>query len=210
MKPLVLELTASGLPNRWVTARHAAEQTFNEKVLWGTGDIITLKGGWRGSGERSVLDVFSIIAVNDGAKRMERGLTPSLNNKALFRRDRDMCLYCGESYRHKSGLTRDHVIPTSKGGPNIWTNVVSACFKCNNVKGDRTPEEAGMNLLAVPYTPNIAEWLILANRRILQEQMDFLKVLVADSRLESLEETIRDHQSKAGQNYLYKEFVKGD
>jgi 5-methylcytosine-specific restriction endonuclease McrA len=71
-------------------------------------------------------------------------------------------------------LTRDHVVPASRGGSSAWENCVTACRHCNQRKDDRTPEEAGMKLLAVPYTPNLAEYLILSNRRILADQMEFL------------------------------------
>lgn len=72
-------------------------------------------------------------------------------------------------------LTRDHVKPVSRGGKDQWSNVVAACRICNTRKGNRLPEEAHMPLLAVPYVPNWAEYLALSNRRILVDQMDFLK-----------------------------------
>lgn len=72
-------------------------------------------------------------------------------------------------------LTRDHVIPISKGGLDTWENVVTACFHCNSLKANRTPQQAGMRLLAVPYRPSWIEHLILSNRNILADQMAFLK-----------------------------------
>ena len=63
-------------------------------------------------------------------------------------------------------------------------NVVTACRACNQRKGNRTPEDARMELIYAPYVPNRAEFLILANRRILADQMEFLKQHVsANSRL---------------------------
>jgi hypothetical protein len=53
--------------------------------------------------------------------------------------------------------------------------VVTACRLCNTRKGNRTPEQAKMQILAVPYVPNWAEFLALSNRRILMDQMEFLK-----------------------------------
>ena len=73
-------------------------------------------------------------------------------------------------------LTRDHVKPVSRGGGNHWLNVVTACKRCNTRKGSKTPEEASMPLLAIPYVPNVAEYLVLRNRRILGDQMEFLKM----------------------------------
>jgi len=71
-------------------------------------------------------------------------------------------------------LTRDHVMPVSKGGRDTWVNVVTACWSCNVRKGSRTPQQAGMPLLAVPYRPSWVEHLILSNRNILADQMEFL------------------------------------
>jgi 5-methylcytosine-specific restriction endonuclease McrA len=83
-------------------------------------------------------------------------------------------MYCGDEF-HDSQLTRDHVIPLSRGGRDCWANVVAACKSCNARKGNRLPEEAGVSLLAIPYVPNWAEFLALSNRRILVDQMEFLK-----------------------------------
>ena len=83
-----------------------------------------------------------------------------------------------------SKLTRVHVIPFSRGGRDTWMNVVTACRSCNERKSDRTPEMAHMELLYLPYVPNRAEYLILTNRRILADQMEFLAQHVpAQSRL---------------------------
>jgi len=80
----------------------------------------------------------------------------------------------GLAYRE---MQIEHVVPRSAGGVHEWTNVVAACEACNRVKDNRTPEQAGMKLLALPYAPNLAEWLILANRRILADQQAFLERL---------------------------------
>jgi 5-methylcytosine-specific restriction endonuclease McrA len=47
-------------------------------------------------------------------------------------------------------LTLDHVIPRSRAGESAWENLVACCHYCNNHKGSRTPEEAGMKLLRQP------------------------------------------------------------
>jgi hypothetical protein len=52
---------------------------------------------------------------------------------------------------------------------------VAACQRCNSFKGGRTPEEAGMELLAVPFTPNIYEFMYLSNRQIIGDQMEYLQ-----------------------------------
>jgi 5-methylcytosine-specific restriction endonuclease McrA len=74
---------------------------------------------------------------------------PSVNRREILRRDKHTCQYCGATRQ----LTLDHVIPTSKGGKHSWDNVVTACEWCNNRKGDRTPQQAGMVLRSKPKTP---------------------------------------------------------
>lgn len=82
-----------------------------------------------------------------------------LNNANLFVRDGERCAYCLRTRRelHAAGLrlTRDHVHPRSRGGPDTWENVVSACQACNCRKGARTPEEAGMTLHGTLRAPTL-------------------------------------------------------
>ncbi len=74
-----------------------------------------------------------------------------LSRKNILRRDNHRCAYCGRS---DLALTIDHIIPKARGGSDTWENLITACTKCNNYKGDRTPEEANMKLLFKPYKPN--------------------------------------------------------
>jgi len=71
-------------------------------------------------------------------------------------------------------LTRDHITPVSQGGLDNWNNVATACRRCNNYKGGRTPGQAAMELIAVPFTPNYAEYIYLKGRRVLADQMQYL------------------------------------
>jgi 5-methylcytosine-specific restriction endonuclease McrA len=175
--PLILRLDIAGTPLRWVPWQDAVCLYSRGLVAWTAGDNeFTFRGGLsRQTGGRSSVTVHSIIAI----KRSKRGKfvqrnTPPLNNHELFRRDGSMCMYCGD--RHDVlQLTRDHVVPISKGGRDIWSNVVTACRSCNTRKGNRSPERASMPLLAVPYVPNWAEFLALSNRKILADQMEFLR-----------------------------------
>jgi 5-methylcytosine-specific restriction endonuclease McrA len=73
-----------------------------------------------------------------------------LTRREIFRRDGYTCQYCGVQ---SHSLTMDHVVPRHRGGEHSWTNLVSACPTCNRRKGGRTPEEARMHLLHVPYEP---------------------------------------------------------
>lgn len=74
-----------------------------------------------------------------------------LTRKNILRRDNYKCAYCGRS---DLMLTVDHIIPKARGGCDSWENLITACTKCNNLKGDRTPEEANMKLLTRPYKPS--------------------------------------------------------
>jgi 5-methylcytosine-specific restriction endonuclease McrA len=67
-------------------------------------------------------------------------------------RDDYRCQYCAKHLAPEK-LTIDHVIPRSKGGKNTWFNLVTACKKCNQKKGNFTPEQAGMKLIRPPYRP---------------------------------------------------------
>lgn len=74
-----------------------------------------------------------------------------LTRKNILKRDGHRCQYCGQK-RHP--LTVDHVIPKNNGGSDSWENLVCACARCNNLKGQRTPEEAGLALQRQPRRPN--------------------------------------------------------
>ena len=73
-----------------------------------------------------------------------------LSRKNVLRRDRFRCQYCGA----REKLTIDHVFPRSRGGRDTWENLAAACIPCNNRKGNRTPEEAGMTLARKPFRPS--------------------------------------------------------
>src|SRR5689334_23493453 len=66
----------------------------------------------------------------------------ALSRKNILLRDRNTCQFCGAVFP-SSELTLDHVVPRSRGGRSSWENLVACCYRCNNTKGDRTPEEAG-------------------------------------------------------------------
>lgn len=73
-----------------------------------------------------------------------------LSRKNILKRDNHRCQYCGAT----TNLTIDHIIPKSRGGEETWENLVTACIKCNNKKGDRTLDEAGMILTSKPKKPS--------------------------------------------------------
>ena len=168
----ILRLDLAGQPRGWISQQEAVTAYSKGDVAWGIGAPLppVLGGTQRSSGLRSRVDLQPIIAING---KIISGFTPSLCNRTLFRRDDHRCLYCGGQFSRQE-LTRDHVMPVSRGGADQWENVVAACKRCNWHKDDRTPEEARMPLLAVPFRPNPFEWHFLAKDRILADQMDYL------------------------------------
>lgn len=168
---LILKLDAAGRPRRWIDFERAAYYFSRNKVLWYMGENIVLRGGHNHAGVQSILELPSIIAVKGKVIADETRIP--FTNKALFRRDRNLCAYCGERFTD-SQLTIEHVVPWSRGGPTTFANTVSACSPCNSRKDCRTPEEAKMPLLYLPYEPNPYEGLILQGRNILADQMAFL------------------------------------
>ena len=181
--PLILRLDVTGKPVRWVPWQEAVCLYTRDMVAWTAGEhTFRLHGGYsRMTGLQTVVEINSIVAVRGEYRRSYKEMIPPLNNRELFRRDRHTCLYCGQE-RPDWELTRDHVIPMSRGGKDGWPNVVTACKRCNAHKGRRTPDEAHMPLLAVPYVPNMAEYLVLRNRRILADQMQFLRNQFKDAK----------------------------
>lgn len=174
--PLILTLDMHGVPHRWISWQHACFYYAKDLVAWDAGDhSFTFHGGVnRHTGERSSITANSIIAIRGKALATKSLFqVPPLDNRELFHRDRHICGYCGGEFATLR-LTRDHVMPVSQGGRDLWMNVVTACRSCNQRKSGRTPEQAGMELLYAPYVPNKAEYLILCNRQILADQMDFL------------------------------------
>jgi hypothetical protein len=89
-----------------------------------------------------------------------------LTQRNLFLRDRYTCQYCGRQRKdldEKEYLTRDHIIPVARGGKDSWTNVVTACKKCNNIKADyllSELEDIYYTLAADPITADTADWII--------------------------------------------------
>jgi hypothetical protein len=175
----VLRTDISGMPLEWIDYKEAARLYHQLQVAYTCGSpLYELCGGTNArTGERTVLEVNSIVATlghtgNPGNTRHD--YIPPLNNQTLFRRDAYICLYCGDRFGVRD-LSRDHVRPLSRGGLDVWTNVVTACRRCNNQKASRTPEQAKMQLIAVPFTPTYAEYIFLKGRRVLADQMEYLR-----------------------------------
>jgi hypothetical protein len=175
----VLRTDLAGMPLEWVDYKAAARLYFLGQVAYACGNpLIRLPGGINARTRRqSLLEIHSIIATHGthhALNKLRDDYAPPLSNRTLFQRDDHICLYCGGRFSARH-LSRDHVRPISRGGADQWTNVVTACVRCNNYKAGRTPEAAGMELLAVPFTPTHAEYIYLMGRNVLLDQMEFLR-----------------------------------
>lgn len=172
---LILTLDSGGNPVRWSTWEEGICYKVKNLIAWSMGDEDVYFGGTsRMTGTQSTMSLPSIISIKNLNKVNDRPV--ALTNRNLFGRDKYICAYCGKTYAtHSALLTRDHVVPVSRGGKNEWTNVVTSCKKCNNYKDNKFLHEVHMELIYLPYKPVRAEGLILANHRILADQMEFLK-----------------------------------
>ncbi|MEO6154146.1 MAG: HNH endonuclease, partial [Thermomonas sp.] len=123
----LLGLDAHGRALNWMSWQAATCLYARGAVAWTLGDpCLEIHGGInRASGIRSMMQLHPIIAARGHARPQAMDPTPALTNQALFARDQSLCLYCGREFQ-RSALTRDHVQPVSKGGRDLWENVVSA------------------------------------------------------------------------------------
>lgn len=110
-------------------------------------------------------------------------LRGKVTNTFLFARDDYTCQYCGKTEDklrgRANGLTRDHIMPRSRGGLDEWTNVVAACSPCNSKKDNKTPKEAGMKLLRQPHAPRMVhlKWKI---RKLTDKQLQYITQFYGD------------------------------
>ena len=178
----VLQLDVSGRPQAWISSREAAVIYATGGVGWTLGaPFCVLRGGLqRRTGLQSRIEVHAIVAVKGCVPSRAWRQAPALSNPKLFARDRQLCAYCGDRFAWDD-LTREHIVPTSRGGGDTWMNCITACRACNTRKADRLPEEAGLVLHYLPYVPSLHEDMILRGRRILADQMEFLLASVPRS-----------------------------
>lgn len=191
----VLRTDVAGMPLEWIDYREAARLYHTGQVAYACGSsLYRIRGGYNAAtGHRSVINVNSIVATygtHRGLAELRDAYIPPLNNRTLFKRDANICLYCALQFPN-SDLTRDHITPISQQGEDKWTNVATACRRCNNHKGGHTPEEARMQLIAVPFTPTYAEYIYLKGRRVLADQMEYL--LAHFPRTSPLHKRVRIH-----------------
>ncbi len=190
----ILRSNVAGMPLEWISYQQAARLYCSGQVCYVIGrPLYHLGGGINAiTRRRSKMTIHSIIATDNhpgNYLKFQTRSVPPLHNAPLFRRDGYLCMYCGHHYPTHL-LSRDHVRPLSRGGQDIWPNVVTACKRCNNAKAGWMPEEVGMELLAVPFVPSHAEYIYLQGRRVLTDQMEYL--MAHFPRTSPLHERLRD------------------
>jgi hypothetical protein len=172
----VLQLDVQGTPQAWIGIEQAATHHAAGAVAWfdGDGPLCTLRGGWNvATGRQSLIEVHPIIALHGSARLNLFERPTAVNKDKLLRRDRMTCAYCGLRLPERD-LQCEHVVPASRGGPWSWMNLVAACAPCNGRKAARTPEEARMPLLYLPYVPSRFEDFLLAGRHIRADVHEWL------------------------------------
>lgn len=172
----VLQLDIQGTPQAWISIEQAAVHVATGSVAWfdGDGPLAVLRGGFNVAQSRqSVIEVHPIIALTGAAKVNLFELMPSFGRSKLFRRDRFTCAYCAQVFSERE-LSCDHIVPQARGGGWTWMNLVAACRACNGRKADRTPEEAGMPLVYLPYVPSRFEAFLLEGRYIRADVHEWL------------------------------------
>ena len=177
-----LALNASFEPLTLIPPRRAVRL-----VLDGKAEVLEVSGGaaFRSVGlslpSPAVIRLMRYVHV---PRRFRRQVT----NTFLFARDGYACQYCGRTLAELHGrqfLTRDHVMPVSRGGDNSWLNVVTACSACNHRKGDRLLSEVGMTLLAPPREPNHVH-LMWAVRRVTAVQSRYIGLFYGEDVVRAL------------------------
>ena len=187
MLPLMqcLALNASYEPLTIVSARRAVRLVLDRKA-----EVLEADSERAFRSERRripVPQVIRLVRYVHVPRRFRRQVT----NTFLFARDGYECQYCGRHRRDLKGrqfLTRDHVLPLSRGGGNTWDNVVAACSPCNHRKGSRTPEEAGMVIRHTPTEPDYVH-LVWAVRRVTPVQSKYIEMFYGEDALWLLEDS---------------------
>ncbi|MCH2468965.1 MAG: HNH endonuclease [Gemmatimonadetes bacterium] len=175
-----LALNASFEPLTIIPARRAVRL-----VLDGKAEILEKDGTRRFRSETRIVPcpaVIRLVRYVHVPRRFRRQVT----NTVLFARDDYSCQYCGKHKKELRGrqfLTRDHIVPLSRGGDNTWENVVTSCSPCNNRKGDRLPREVGLKLLNEPGQPNYVH-LVWVVRRVTGAQAKYIRMFYGEGALD--------------------------
>src|ERR1700747_2941003 len=178
-----LALNASYEPLTMVPMRRALRLVIDGKAEIGEADADRVVLSDRMSLPRPA--IIRLVKFVHVPRRFRRQVT----NTFLFARDNYRCQFCGRSQpelRHRECLTRDHLVPLSRGGTNAWTNVLTACSSCNTRKGNLLPEEAGSHPLRPPFEPHFVH-LAWAVRRLTSIQSKYIRLFYGGEVLAALE-----------------------
>jgi 5-methylcytosine-specific restriction endonuclease McrA len=178
-----LALNASFEPLTLLPLRRALRLVIDEKA-----EILEIDEGRVFRSEKRDLPCPSVIRLKRFV-HVPRKFRRQVTNTFLFARDSYRCQYCGRhrtQLRGREFLTRDHVVPLSRGGTNNWQNVVTACSPCNNRKGSHLGLEVGMMPLHSPHEPNYVE-LVWAVRRITLVQAKYIRMFYGEDVLRALQ-----------------------
>ncbi|NJD09946.1 MAG: HNH endonuclease [Gemmatimonadetes bacterium] len=187
-----LALNASFEPLTLLPLRRALRLVIDDKA-----EILEIDEGRVFRSERRDVPCPSVIRLKRFV-HVPRKFRRQVTNTFLFARDSYRCQYCGRhrtQLRHREFLTRDHVVPLSRGGDNSWTNVVTACSPCNNRKGSNLSGEVGMLPLHQPHEPNYVE-LVWAVRRITMVQAKYIRMFYGEAVLRALQEKEGHHPAE--------------
>jgi 5-methylcytosine-specific restriction endonuclease McrA len=166
-----LALNASYEPLTMVPMRRAVRLLIDGKA-----EIVEAESDRVVRSERLTLPRPAVIRLTRFV-HVPRRFRRQVTNTFLFARDHYCCQYCGRhatELRLRESLTRDHLIPLSRGGTNEWTNVVTACSPCNTRKGNRLPSEIAMVPLMQPVEPHFVH-LSWAVRRLTPIQSRYIR-----------------------------------
>ncbi len=178
-----LALNASFEPLTMVPVRRALRLVIDGKAV-----IVEADKGAVVRSERLEIPrpaVIRLVRFVHVPRRFRRQVT----NTFLFARDQYQCQFCGRNQlqlKDRECLTRDHLVPLSRGGSNAWTNVLTACSSCNTRKGNLLPEEAGMHPIRVPFEPHFVH-LSWAVRRLTPIQNRYIRLFYGADVLATLE-----------------------
>jgi 5-methylcytosine-specific restriction endonuclease McrA len=157
-------------------------------VIDGKAEIVEADGGRVVRSERLAMPRPVVIRLTKFV-HVPRRFRRQVTNTFLFARDGYRCQFCGRSLtqlKPRESLTRDHLVPLSRGGTNDWTNVVTACSPCNTRKGNKLPAEIGMHPLTNPVEPHFVH-LSWAVRRLTPTQARYIRMFYGASVLHQLE-----------------------
>jgi 5-methylcytosine-specific restriction endonuclease McrA len=158
-------------------------------VIDGKAEIVEADGARPVRSERLAIPRPVVIRLTKFV-HVPRRFRRQVTNTFLFARDRYRCQFCGRAaveLKPRESLTRDHLVPLSRGGTNDWTNVVTACSPCNTRKGNRLPEEIGMHPLVHPVEPHFVH-LSWAVRRLTPTQAKYIRLFYGAATLHQLED----------------------